>query len=392
MGSDVDCKAVLRLNASQRRALPGAGTLVGLATVLSLAAGSASALETRTYVVHKFVQAAHSQDGDCGPKGPNDDADKLFARYLAEMGKSPQEVKQLITGWISGGPEARVVQQMMVNRGRINGEPVNAYTHPAAVKDPQLRTVVGKFGYGFNLDGKESPDDFTDPETGEKGVDHAMFRAVGCNLGFRGSLGSEGTYWAYNLQLTGSEPAWLISISGEDLSRDGAATITINRSYEHLKIMANGNPLPSTTYRVDPDPRSQNTFKAHVHQGVLTLDERVDFQIRWNPLVMPELELSRAMLRMKLKPDGTLEGLLGGFQPWTSMFWAIAEGGYAKEEMVVGDVPGLYYTLKKLADADPDPKTGQNQSISAAYHFIGVPAFHASAVQAEQTAKRVSER
>lgn len=394
MGRDVDSK-VFRLNGSLNGFGRGAVALASMATALSLATGSASALETRTYVVHKFVQAANSQDGDCGPKGPNEDADKLFARYLAEMGKSPQEVKQLITGWISGGPEARVVQQMMVNRGRINGEPVNAYTHPAAVKDPQLRTVIGKFGYGFNLDGEESPDDFTDPETGEKGVDHAMFRAVGCNLGFRGSLDSEGTYWAYNLQLTGSEPAWLISISGEDLSKDGAATITFNRSYEHLKVMANGNPFPSTTYRVDPDPRSQNVFKAHIKAGVLSFDEPVNFRIRWNPLVMPQLELSRAKLRMKLKPDGTLEAILGGYQPWTSMFWAVAEGGYAKEEMVVGDVPGLYYTLKKFADADPDPKTGQNQSISAAYHFLGVPAFHASALQAgngEQSAKRVSKR
>lgn len=380
MGRDVSFKAVLFPGDGLDRFLVGcAAALAGL-SALGVST-SASALETRTYVVHKFVHAANSSEGDCGPEGPNEDADKLYARYLAEMGKSPAEVKRLITGWISGGPEAQVVQQLMVNRGRINGDPVNAYTHPAAVKDPKLRSVISKHGYGFNLDGEESPDDFIDPETSERGVDHAMFRAVGCNQGFRGVLGSEGTYWAYNLQLTGSEPAWLISISGENLSQDGEATITINRSYDHLKLMANGEPLPSTTYRVDPDQRSQNVFRARIRQGVLSFVEPVNFRIQWNPLAMPELELARAQLRMKLKPDGSLEAILGGFQPWTSIYWGVAEGGYAKEEMVVGDVPGLYYTLRKFADADPDPDTGQNRSISAAYHFVGVPAFHAPATR-----------
>jgi len=380
MHSDIGPGVAVHARGDVRRAGVQGTAVLGSTILLLASVALPASAETRTYVVHKFVQAANSQDGDCGPKGPNEDADKLYARYLAEFGKSPQEVKRLITGWISGGPEGRIVQNMMVNRGRINGEPVNAYTHPAAVKDPQLRMVISKYGYGFNLDGEVSPGDFIDPETGETGVDHAMFRALGCNLGFRGVLGSEGTYWAYNLQLTGSEPAWLISISGEDLNRDGPATITFERSYDHLKLMANGEPFPATTYRVDPDPRSHNVFPAHIKDGVLTLDEQVEFRMQWNPLAMPELNLSRAKLRMKLKPDGTLEAVLGGFQPWISMYWAVAEGGYAKEEMVVGDVPGLYYTLKKSADADPDPETGQNQSISAAYHFVGVPAFHAPAI------------
>ncbi len=363
-----------------------------LLTIAMLAASaSVSALETRTYVIHKFVHAPNSQDGDCGPEGPNEDADKLYARYLSEMGKSPAEVKRLITGWISGGPEGRIVQDLMVNRGRIEGQPVNGYTHPAAVKDPQLRTVISEYGYGFNLDGQVSPDDFIDPETGEEGVDHNMFRAVGCNQGFRGVPGNEGTYWAYNLQLTGSEPAWLISISGENLNEDGPVSITFNRSYEHLKLMANGDPVPNMTYRVDPDPRSQNNFRAHIIDGTLRFDEPVDFQIQWNPLVMAELHLSRAQLRMTLKPNGSLEAFLGGFQPWMSAYWGVAEGGYAKEEMVVGDVPGLYYTLKNLADADPDPSTGQNQSISATYHFLGVPAFHVPATSSGRALSRAAK-
>jgi hypothetical protein len=39
------------------------------------------------------------------------------------------------------------------------------------------------------------------------------------------------------------------------------------------------------------------------------------------------------------------------------------------------DIPGFYYALRHLADADPDPKTGQNQRLSVAWQFEAVPAF-----------------
>ena len=39
------------------------------------------------------------------------------------------------------------------------------------------------------------------------------------------------------------------------------------------------------------------------------------------------------------------------------------------------DVPGLYWALRRLADADPDPVTGQNRRISVAWQFTAVPAF-----------------
>ena len=36
---------------------------------------------------------------------------------------------------------------------------------------------------------------------------------------------------------------------------------------------------------------------------------------------------------------------------------------------------GLYYLLRNAADANPDPKTGLNRDISAAYFVEAVPAF-----------------
>jgi len=45
------------------------------------------------------------------------------------------------------------------------------------------------------------------------------------------------------------------------------------------------------------------------------------------------------------------------------------------EAVVSLDIPGIYYALKRMADAYPDPKTGENTAISGAYVVEAVPAF-----------------
>ena len=92
-------------------------------------------------------------------------------------------------------------------------------------------------------------------------------------------------------------------------------------------------------------------------------------------------DMQRAHLRLKLKPDGSAEGVLGGYQPWLQLYYMYGIGGYGMEGMIGVNIPGTYYALRKLADADPDPKTGQNMSISAAYRIEAVPAFTIPASQ-----------
>src|SRR5690606_4984836 len=78
-------------------------------------------------------------------------------------------------------------------------------------------------------------------------------------------------------------------------------------------------------------------------------------------------------MRMTIKPDGRLDGFIGGYQPWLDYYWGISNGHQAWEAMLVNDSPGIYWLLRKFADADPDPETGRNTSISAAYHIEAVP-------------------
>ncbi len=337
---------------------------------------TAAAAETRTFVIGYFGQATYSQDSDC-PAGLNPDITVQYIKNLHDLGLPPQRVAEISKG---GGEGNAALNELMQYRGRVDGKPVSAYTYPAAVKDPMLHPLVGNVAYGFNLDGKDGPNNFKDPETGETGVDDALARAFGCMRPFRGSLAGRPTYWAWAWgQLKDSQPAWLISISGQDLSKDGDVTVTFDRALHYLKSNIDGTPRADTTYRVDPDPRSHNVLKGRVKNGVVELTEHSAFRMLQNPMVVNDFQLQNTHMRLKLKPDGALEGLLGGYQLWADIYSGFASGAPAMEICITGDIPGLYYLLKKNADALPDPKTGENMGISTAYYLEAVPAFVVSA-------------
>lgn len=340
----------------------------------SLLAAAPALAETRTYAVGYFGQATYSQDSDC-PSGVNPDITVQYIKNLKDLG-IPQERIDVIAKNAAEGDGNAELNELMQYRGRIDGKPVSAYTYPAAVKDPNLHALVGHEAYGFNLDGKVGANDFTDPETKETGVDDALARAFGCMRPFRGSLAAKSTYWAWAWgQLKDSQPAWLITIAGDDLSKDGEVTITFDRALHYLKHNIDSTPRHDVTYRVDPDTRSHNVLKGRIRNGVIEVREHGAFRMLQNPMVVNDFQLTNTRLRLKMKPDGTLEGILGGYQMWADIYSGFASGAPAMEICITGDIPGLYYLLKKHADAAPDPKTGENMAISTAYHIEAVPAF-----------------
>jgi hypothetical protein len=170
-------------------------------------------------------------------------------------------------------------------------------------------------------------------------------------------------------------------------------TITFDRAMEHLRSNVDGSPRADSTYRIDPDPRSHNVLTGRLKDHVIKVDQPFDFRMLQNPLVTPELRLSRARLRLNLKSDGSLGGILGGYLSWADFYASLAVQGPGLEACITGDIPGIYYLLKKHADADPDPKTGQNASISSAFYLEAVPAFVATVDQTSRpmAAVRVSK-
>jgi hypothetical protein len=344
---------------------------------IAAAANTASA-ETRTYVVSWFTQGMYSTDGDCGPKGINPPMEEQWVIDLVtSLGMSEEEAKKVVERSASrNDPGKDEAYAMIVNRGRVDGKPVNAYNNPQTVKDPNMRAVVGTKGFGFNLDGNAATG-FEDPETGEKGVDNQMFRALGCikNLRANPPLRSSDTEQWWHL-IQDYQPAWLISITADDFTNSANATIVFDRALEHASWDANSNTRRDMTYRVDSDPRSHTELKGSIKNKVFHASTDQELTMVGDLLVMPYLSLKKANVRIKILDDGGLDGFVGGFQDWKEVLFPIGAGGNAFEMNVQHDIPGIYYLLKKNADAYPDPKTGENTHISAAWRIEAVPSFN----------------
>jgi hypothetical protein len=345
--------------------------------------------ETRQYAISWFAQATYSNDHDCSG-GVHPEVEQLYLRYAALLGATPKQ----IADWrrkLMAGEDVKDLDELVMNRGRIDGKPVNPYTHPAAVVDLKMPGLDGKYAFGFDLDGKgaDDPDGFEDPQTHERGVDHQLYRALGCARAFRGSLESRPTYyaWAWG-QLKDSQPAWLITVAGEDLGKDGPVTVSIDRALEHLRSNSDGTPRFDMAYRIDPDPRSHNTFRGELRNGVVTITQHDKLRLLQNPLVAPELQLINVHLRLTLESNRAARGFLAGYQPWHAIYFGIAGVGFGGEQQVTGDVPGFYHLMKRYADAEPDPVTGQNRAISVTYYLEAVPAFARPAVEPEQFTSR----
>ncbi len=340
-------------------------------TVLSL---PAQAMETKSYVVEWFSQASYSQEGDC-PDGINPPTRLQYFESFALLGKSPEEVEELMEIYKQGGMPAANVKNMMRMRGRIGEEPVNGFVHPWTVADPELTSVVSDYALGFNLDGQTTETSFVDPQTQEDGVDNQLFRAMGCIEQFRGTYEHSPTFWAFIWgSMKETTPAWLITVSGEDLDKDGPVTITFDRAVEHLVFGPTGDAVPDMTYRADPDPRSHHVFEGQIKDGVLTITKPGELRLILDTLSFPEFALSNTHLRMDISAD-SLEGIVGGYQPVWDYYFGIANGGLAYENMIINDAPGIYHSLMRHADGNPDPETGEFTSISTAYRIDAVPVF-----------------
>jgi hypothetical protein len=93
------------------------------------------------------------------------------------------------------------------------------------------------------------------------------------------------------------------------------------------------------------------------------------------PFLYPTFSLHKFHARLKINADGSLQGIIGGYQPIEEIYYACANGNINADMDFCEGGPGIYYLLKKFADADPDQKTGQNSSISIAHYLEAVPAY-----------------
>jgi hypothetical protein len=353
------------------------GLIIACTAAVAAISSPASAIESRTYVMSSFWHAMNTTPQDC-PTGINPKIKEQYELNLAALGYSARDIATMMEGFVEGergGWEKDRLGQAMHYRGRIDGKPVNGFVHPYSTVDPKLKGSEGKYAYGFNLDGAVAADDQEDPISHEKGVDHALARALGCIEPMRGTLREGTAFWQFMWTAIKSiAPAWTVTISGEDLSKDGPVIVSIGRAMEPPRYNGNGTPRASMTFRADLDPRvNKNIYKATKQGNIISIVEHGPYRNLSDALLFPRFELDNFHARLTLNDDGSLEGIIGGYQTVESLYFAIGNGNLAAETSYAPEIPGMYHLMRRYADANP--VDGKNMSISAAYYFHSVPAF-----------------
>ncbi|MEJ0035358.1 MAG: hypothetical protein WDO68_04650 [Gammaproteobacteria bacterium] len=333
--------------------------------------------ETRGYVFSMIHTAAYGGDKSNCPGGGNGGPAEIKVRIVMRQGYTREQADEIVAR--SGGSGYNLKDKSgqkieYVERGRYKGQPANIANFPNSIPDPHIETVSGRYAYGFNLDGLIQPGSFEDPETHERGIDNQMWRVLGCFEMYDVRLPvrpySEEFAWDTAMD---SMPAWLLSVTGGDLSKDGDVTITFDRSLNILLRDTRGGVMHGSTFVVDPDPRSHSVFKGRIKDQVLTITEPGDFSMQGESQFFPILRFSRTHVRLRMNPDGTLSGLIGGYQPWPDYYYYLA---VRSEEQAHIDLQGVFYAFRRLADGELDSATGE-RTLSAAYWMEAVPAFHA---------------
>lgn len=357
------------------------------AACLGLLANSpAYAVEAKSFAINWFALAMNPTDKDCPQKSvqePVGTPGSIARASLRLQGYTEEEVerraKEFESVLLSEYDEAdKKFADFTTRRARIDGKPADAYLNPLAAPNPKIPKVVTRMQYGFNLDGKGAGDKVSveDPETHERGVDNEYARAAGCITAFRfktntGAAYDTGMYW---FQALAVNRVSLITVFADDLSKDGEAIAMVRHSLDLPILNSKGEMAADATFRVDPDPRTQNSFRGSIKNGVFTSTEPVDF---W--LASFNYKLIRSRLRVELGSDGAARGMIGGYRPWRDIYAPYtATPGRDWEFMSTVNLIGLFYNLRDAADAFPDD-SGRNTAISAAYKFEAVPAFAAAA-------------
>jgi hypothetical protein len=235
----------------------------------------------------------------------------------------------------------------------------------------------GPIAYGFNLDGKVGPHDFTSPE-GEKGIDNQLYRVIGCVPNLRPPLGQT----AYFADKAIGEERWnrmLIEITNlDDLTNDDDVDVTIYRGKDHILTDATGNTIMSGgSQRIDDKWGTMfiQRMHGHIKNGVLETVPVKYAVLPWSSFQLPTVQKFHDMrLRLKLTPTGA-EGMFGGYVDVENWYMQTVRSESTHHQSYgQSSPPSEYKVLRRLADAYPDAE-GHNTAISAALQTKLVQAF-----------------
>jgi hypothetical protein len=284
---------------------------------------------------------------------------------------------------------------------------LNVTMAPGIVRDPgnaEPQTTVAR---GLDLDGDDGTGappagickhkNYLAPD-GRKGIDNQLYTAEGCIQSYQGHKGFIMQF--SNNQMRDGLLSMLVQITGIDNAQnDDSVEVKLMYSLDPMvKNAAGSQALPDYTYRLTDDPRYTHYFTrlhGRIVNGVLTTDPVKELHMNLGTYGSPtNLKMFNAGIRLEFAADGTMKGVLGGYQDWRAIVSRVSSS--AAEQVHNFQVPGMYNALKRNADGLKDPLSGQCNGISSAYDIEGIPAFiepaHPKGKPGRQVAEAGAER
>lgn len=314
----------------------------GIAVAAAPASGKIGYVLTERHWAVYETEEAKTECPDGFNTGPREQYDELFPK--------------------DSDVERTVVETRLMREGR--------QFHPKTTEETfAFFDAQGGVSYGLNLDGEVSVDDQLSPD-GEEGIDNQLYRAIGCIPSYR----TDGAVWFFenSFMIGNGYNRWMIEISGvDDLVNDDDVTVTTYRGLDSLVTDASGKGfVAGGTQRVDM--RWGQSFIQEVQgkiiEGVLTTNPIKEAKIPWSqPGVTGGFHIFKDLrLQLNLTPK-LAEGMLAGYvdieqyNHRLNSNWATHHQSYGRLSS-----PSEYHAMRRLADAYPNPETGENTAISSA--------------------------
>ncbi|MEP7244783.1 MAG: hypothetical protein ABI885_14045 [Gammaproteobacteria bacterium] len=260
----------------------------------------------------------------------------------------------------------------------------NAWLYPERVTEPvPYKELKSKIGLGRNLDGKAQGnatattcphENFVDP-AGAPGIDNQLYRVLGCHAGWK----KGGPLLAFQDDYIISDSKFfriLMEVSDvDDPVNDPDVLVSVYRGRDELvRDDLNGRAVPWQTQTVDGrHPEFITRHRGSIKGGVL---QTQDGFIR-TPIIRvttPSDFRINGHFEINLAGDRA-EGMLVGYHDVETFWKDYRHSGMGGASVVVQTGPGTYKALKRYADGDRDPATGQCRSISAAYQIEATAVF-----------------
>ena len=349
------------------------------------------------FVVYHFVPSV-IQGQDACPAGAARKTKDIFLSTLP-----PEEAQRLQLK----ENEAEFKRRFFASVTRADGADICSQ-YSSFPDRPLLRQVQSQFAWGLNLDddvadGSRNPEgcahqNFKSPD-GLAGIDNQAYRALGCKLEWRGVDGKAGDIVRGLDGFSASgEFTQVILLRGVDsLENDDDVEVIYGNTPDRPVLDSTGKFIWNASFTIsNKPPRERNVLHGRIVNGVLTTEPTlIKLTQTWGQRAQTDLRgirsrwtLNKGRLRLAFQPDGTLKGIVGGYQPLAELVTSPSLGGLGSVWDAGIDCAGEYNTLKKLADGNRDPRTGQCTTISSGLELAAVPAFVNDVVDSAKLARQ----